>query len=594
MAEAPPSRRWLRDLLTPLLGGFAEVAAFSFAVNLLGLAVPVFVLQVYDRVVAHAGMSTLYGLLAGMALALGFDFALRQARGRILQTIALRLDVAVARRLFAALAQLPLRHLERTGAQSWAIAFRDVDTVRNALSGSTALLVCEAPFVVLSFALVFIIAAPVAELLAGAALLTALIAWRSNAVMNAAARSERAVGQSRDALVGELITARTAVKAHAAGDALRARWEAAHAEAIVAGTLRGGRSDTYANLATSVMLATTVLMTAVGALAILEQTMTIGALVAANMLSGRMLGPLHQLASGWRGFVAAKLATERLSAVFAHAHGPGAGNVAMPRPIGAITLDEVTFAFAAGAPPAIDQLSLRIPPRGLHAIVGPNGSGKTTLLKLIRGLYRPDGGRVLIDGADIAQFGDDELGRWIGYLPQDDALFAGTIRDNIALAQPEASDAEVTAAATLALLHDEVEGMPKGYAAEVGEGGRRLSAGQRQRVGLARALIRDPAIVLLDEPSSHLDEDTAVRLRESLRALARTRPVVVATHSRLLLAAADGITRLSAGAALASGPAGEVLASLAGPVPPQRTRPAAEPWPQEPGRPAAAVPGAAE
>ncbi|HRK95430.1 MAG TPA: ABC transporter transmembrane domain-containing protein, partial [Rhodospirillales bacterium] len=182
MAEAPPSRRWLRDLLTPLLGGFTEVAAFSFAVNLLGLAVPVFVLQVYDRVVAHAGMSTLYGLLAGMALALGFDFALRLARGRILQTIALRLDVAVARRLFAALAHLPLRHLERTGAQSWAIAFRDVDTVRNALSGSTALLVCEAPFVVLSFALVFIIAAPVAELLAGAALLTALIAWRSNAV----------------------------------------------------------------------------------------------------------------------------------------------------------------------------------------------------------------------------------------------------------------------------------------------------------------------------------------------------------------------------------------------------------------------------
>ncbi|HSO43808.1 MAG TPA: ATP-binding cassette domain-containing protein [Rhodospirillales bacterium] len=320
--------------------------------------------------------------------------------------------------------------------------------------------------------------------------------------------------------------------------------------------------------------------------------MTIGALVAANMLSGRLLGPLHQLVSGWRGFTAAWLAIERLSAVFALAPAARGRNVTMVRPLGAVSLDDVTFAFAAGAPPAIDHLTWRIPPRGLHALIGANGSGKTTTLKLIRGLYRPDGGRILIDEADIAQFGDDELGRWIGYLPQDDALFAGTIRDNIALARPDASDAKIIEAGRLAVLHDEVAAMAQGYASEVGEGGRRLSAGQRQRVGLARALLGDPAIVLLDEPSSHLDEETTVSLRESLRVLARSRPVVVATHSRLLLAAADSITRLAAGMAQASGSAGEALAGLAIPVAGPRVRPLApEPRPDERGLGAAAMPG---
>jgi ABC-type bacteriocin/lantibiotic exporter with double-glycine peptidase domain len=295
--------------------------------------------------------------------------------------------------------------------------------------------------------------------------------------------------------------------------------------------------------------------------------------------------------------MAARMAIERLGQIFALGEGTRARgrNVAMARPTGAITLDELGFAFAPGAAPVLAGVSLRIPRRGLHALIGANGSGKTTLLKLIRGLYRPLEGRILIDDADIAQFEDDELGRWIGYLPQDDALFAGTVRDNIALAHPGAGDGEIVAAARLAVLHDEVAAMAEGYATEVGEGGRRLSAGQRQRVGLARALLRDPALVLLDEPSSHLDEETTVRLRESLRALARTRPVVVATHSRLLLAAADSVTRLAGGTVAAVSFPGE---AVAGPPPsPSRQRvpaTAAHARPDECGRGGAVVPGAAE
>lgn len=586
MADAALSRRWLRELLTPLSGTFAEIAAFSFAINLLALAVPVFVLQVYDRVVAYAGMNTLQGLLVGMAVVLAFDFVLRQARGRILQTVALRLDVAVAGRLFATLTGLSLRTLERTGAERWAAAFRDVDTVRNAFSGSTALLFCELPFLALSLGLILIIAPPLVDVLFAVIPLMAVIAWRSSAVMAASGRCERSAGQVRDGLLGELIIARGALKAHAAGPALRQRWEATQADAIASATVRGGRSDTYANLATTLTLATTVAMTAAGALAILDQTLSIGALVAANMLSGRLLGPLHQLVAGWRGFMAARLAVERLSRIFTLVESPRGRNIVMARPAGAITLDEVSFTFSSQGRPVLEHAVLRLPSRGLHALVGANGSGKTTLLKLIRGLYRPGQGRVLIDDADTAQFGEDELGRWIGYLPQDDALFAGTIRDNIALAHPDADDAKIVAAAKLAVLHDEVAAMAEGYATEVGEGGLGLSAGQRQRVCLARALLADPAVVLLDEPSSHLDEETTVRLRQSLGAMARTRPVVVATHSRLLLAAADSITRLTGGGAVAAGPAVD--------APPRRAAAAQRAWPDPAGNGATSVPGAAE
>jgi ATP-binding cassette subfamily C protein LapB len=574
MAQAA-SRRWLRDLFVPLVGPLREVAVFSLAINVLALAVPIFVLQVYDRVVFHAGMSTLQGLVAGMALALVFDFVLRQARARILQTVALRVDVALGRRLFETLTGLPLRQLERIGAAEWATCFRDIDVVRNALSGSSALLLCEAPFVVVAATLIFVLASPIAWILLLVVPLMALLAWRSATVMLASGRKERASLRGRDALLGELIAARTTIKALACTPIVRDRWEAAHADAVAAAAVRGGRSDAYANLGTTLILTTTVALSAAGALAILDQRMTIGALVATNMLSGRLLGPLNQLVGGWRSFVTVRLSLQRLGAMFARAEPAAAlRGVAMARPEGEIAIEDVSFTYLDGARASIDHVTLRLPARGLHAVTGANGSGKSTLLKLICGLYRPTGGRVMIAGADAAQYGDGELSLWIGYLPQDSALLAGSIRDNIAMRRPASDDREIVAAARLADLDRAVAEMADGYASEVGEAGRRLSAGQRQRVALARALLGDPAILLLDEPSTALDGEASGRLGETLRTLARTRPVVIVTHSLTLLAMADSITHLHAGAVVRSGPGGEVLPTLLAPVVRDGPRPA--------------------
>ncbi len=560
---AAASRTWRHDLAAPLVGAFREVAVFSLGINVLALAVPVFILQVYDRVVFHAGMSTLQGLVAGMTLALVFDFILRQARARILQTMALRVDVALGQQLFAAMTQLPLRTLERVSAAEWSTCFRDIDIVRAAASGSAALLVCEFPFMVLAAILIFVIAAPIAWILLLVVPLMALLAWCSGAVMISAGLRERASIRSRDALLAELIATRTTIKQLAGAPGVSERWQAVHADAIADATLRGGRSDTFSNLSATVTMSTTVLLTTAGALAILDQSLSIGALVAVNMLSGRLLGPLSQLIGGWRSLISVRLSLQRLGAILTLVdRAPPRSSVAMTRPCGEIALENVVFAFNDGGPAAIAGISVRFAARGLHAITGANGSGKSTLLRLIRGLYRPTGGRVTIAGADISQFSDDELAQWIAYLPQGDGLMAGSIRDNIALREPGTGDEAVISAAARAGLDRVVADMPGGYASDVGEAGRRLSAGQRQRVALARTLLGDPAIVLLDEPSAHLDAGATEQIGANLRALAQTRPVVVVTHSPLLLAAADTITRLEAGAVAMAGPGGDILPIL--------------------------------
>lgn len=556
------SHSWLRDIFRSLARAFAEVWAFSLAVNTLALAVPIFVLQVYDRVVFHGGMSTLQGLVGGMIIAITFDFILRQARARILQTMALRIDIGLGRKLFDKLMSLPLRTLERMSVTDWNTAFRDVDLVRNTLSGPSALLLCEIPFALLFAVLIWIIAAPVAWVLVLAVPLMAVIAWRSAAVMMTAAAREQTGIRQRDAFLSDVIAARTTIKALGCDATMRSRWEASHCDAIERAACRGGRSDTYANLGTMLTMTATVLLTATGALAILDQKMTIGALVATNMLSGRLIGPLAQLVGAWRGLVACRMAVERLASVFAMDEQNAERGVAMARPSGAIVLEDVVFTFAEGTRPVVDGLRLEIPASGMHAITGANGSGKTTLLKLIQGLYRPARGRVLIGGADIGQFSRHDLARWISYLPQDSVLVAGSIRECIALRQPDATDEEIVAAAERAGLHREVARRPEGYATNVGTDGRRLSAGQRQRVAIATALLGDPAIVLLDEPTRDLDHEAGLELRQSLRALAQTRCVILVTHHLSLLSACDSVCRLEGGVVTLSGRTDEILTKL--------------------------------
>lgn len=555
------AKGWLRRLMAPLWPTFREVVILSLFVNVLALAVPVFVMQVYDRVIFHAGLETLQALLLGIACVLVFDWVLRQCRARILQRISVRIDVAVGRQLFDTLVSLPLATLESRPAAHWQALFRDADVIRNTLSGATAIMICDLPFAALFLGLVFVIAEPVAWVLVLALPLFLTVALLSGRSMLAAHQGERDSGLARDELLTELLAGRTTVKALGLERALRPLWEARHADCIDRALRRGSAGDGYSNIGTTLTMLTTVAMTAVGAVAIIHQTMSIGALIASNMLSGRLLGVFNQLVANWRAYAGFFQSARRLGQLFTAERERQESPVRLPRPRGAVTIERLEFTYVNGRR-AIDAIEISIGPGGAYGLVGRNGSGKSTLLKLIQGLYRPSAGRVLLDGADVTQFARADLVPWIGYVPQDCTLFAGTIRDNVALRSPDASDEDIVRAGTLAGVHDFIIDLPDGYGTSVGEAGRLLSAGQRQRLVIARALLGDPPLLLLDEPTSHLDRDAELEMRGLLMTLQSERTIIIATHSMGLLSLCRTIVQLESGRIWRVGPADVVLTQI--------------------------------
>lgn len=553
---------WLAPVLGPLRPLVIEIATASAFVNLLALAAPIFVLQVYDRVIQHAGLSTLTGLVIGMGLVILFDFILRQTRSRVMRTVSLNIDVKIGRRLYDKISALPLRTLESRPVGAWQQLFRDLDTIRNTLSGTSAALVFDLPFVVLFLTVVFIIAQPIFWVMAVGAIGFMVLAWLSGRAVANAASKERTVQQCRDALLAETIMGRTTIKALAMDAVQRARWENRQADTIEQSSKRGSVTDTFVNFGQALSVATTVAMTTVGALAILDHKMTIGALIAANMLSSRLLSPLNQLVGAWQLFTGFRDSAARLSTLFAEAEDRSVSVIHQDRPVGRLTAQGVTFRYQADARPVLDTITLSMAPGGLIAIMGRNGCGKTTLLKVLLGLYPAESGRVLLDDADIQQFTRHELARWMGYVPQDCLLFSGSIRDNIVQGFPDATDEQVLVAAKRSGVHAFVVNLPDGYATDVGEAGALLSGGMRQRLSIARAMLTDPPVLLLDEPSSNLDRQAEDALATTLAELARERLVVVVSHSPALLQASARLIILEAGRIVASGPTREVMAAL--------------------------------
>ena len=343
--------------------------------------------------------------------------------------------------------------------------------MRNMFCGSSAVLVADLPFVALFLLLIFVIAEPIAWVIVSAIPFFLLLAWWSGRALEKKTRDERHAGLDRDALIAEMLAGRATVKALALGESYRSRWEERHIAAITRSFSRGSTGDSFTNTGLVVAALTTVAVTGFGAVAIIDQQLTIGALIATNMLGNRIISQFNQLVGVWRNHAQFKQARERLGDVFAQPGERLVSEISLARPKGEILLDDVSFTYDESRPPAIEGLKLHIKPGGIIGIVGNNGCGKTTLLKLAQGLYPPDHGRITLDGANIDQFTRRELAGWIGYVPQEATLFAGSIRENIAIANPEASDDEVVAAARLAGAHDEIVDLPNGYATDVGEAG---------------------------------------------------------------------------------------------------------------------------
>ncbi len=563
-SDGDPTDTSVTGVVRRLIGGrLAMLLVLSLSIHVLSLAVPVFVLQVYDRVVPHAGYQTLIGLTLLVLMALAFDFVLRQARSRLIQLVTVRVDVAISRRVFAKLAALPLRDLESWSQARWRTLLRDGETVRDTVAGPTTVLLVDLPFILLFLLVIWVIAGPVAWLLLTMIPVFLAMALASSVLVDRASASEQDAAQQRDALVGQLVTGRGPLKALGMTATLRGRWEQLQSRLILQSVTRGSRVDAFSHLATQAALLTTVLMTCFGALAIINQQLTIGGLIAANMLAARVVQPLTRTVGVWRGISRFRRSVRRLDELFAHQEEAEESALQHDRPAGDIRLENVTFRFDNTQRPILEGVNLAVR-RGLHGIAGANGSGKTTLLKIMQSLYRPEQGRVLLDGGDIAQFGRQDLARWIGFVPQDLFFVDGTIRDTIARSREDVSDEAVQHAGRLSGAHAFITKLPDGYGAEIGEAGARFSAGERQMLAIARALVDDPAVLLLDEPTAHLDVAASQSLISQLVALGRERTVLVVSHSTAVLEACSTLMVLDGGRIAYSGRASDVLARLTG------------------------------
>jgi ATP-binding cassette subfamily C protein LapB len=562
LPDAQAQQDWLRELLWPYRTAYRQALALSFAINILGLFAAVFSMQVYDHVVGHAGYSTLAALVIGMAIAIVMDHAFRAGRSMLLQRIGARVEVEIARETLHRMLNMPTLALEGRSAGFWQAVYRDIEVVRATCSGATAMLLIDLPFMLLSLVVLAVLALPLlpVAMLTIAAFIA--LAWRSGQATRGATETEREQLVNRDVALNELASVRLSLKSLGANESVRRRWEDYYARWMNESLARSREADHYRELAHAMTTANSVLTTSIGALAILSQLISMGALIATNMLAGRMVSPLVQLVGQWRTFGQFRAAKKRLDTLFSIQEDRTESVISLPRPKGVMRLEEVTFKFPQAENLLLQPISGEIGPCGLHAIVGANGSGKTTLLKILRGLYPPTEGRVLIDGADLHQFSQSELAQRIGYLSQTNQLLSTSIRDNIALANPDATDEQIIHAAERSCAHSFIIDLPDGYSTQVGEGAQRFSAGQTKRIAIAQALLNDPPVLLLDEPTAELDRDSEQRFVQTLKELAKDHTVIVVTHSPFLLTQCNGILVMNKGKLVAAGPAADMLPKL--------------------------------
>lgn len=573
----------LKEIFASSGGKLWEAVSISLITNILAMAVPIFTMQIYDRVVVHKGITTLQGMVVIIAVVIIFDSILRFGRAKLFQRVGLQVDVELGRHLYKKISKLPLKTLESKDVSSWQTAFRDVETIRGTLSGPTLITALDLPFAFLFLFLIFILSPSLVYVFAIILPLYLLLAFWSGFIITKLADTERTQALNRDMFMHEMLAGRGTVKALALERAFEPRFESTQASAIRSSMDRGASADFHQVLAQSMQLSTTVILTSVGALLILQQELSMGTLIAVNMLSARMISPIAGLVGQWRAVQNFKQALQRLSDIFALPMERPDMDLPLDRPVGAIKLENLSFSYQIDADEntskslnpviTINKLSGTIGPGGLHCIMGRNGAGKSTLLKLLAGLYRPHEGRVLVDEADIAQFSRRDLATWIGYLPQDCVLFADTIKRNIQVGglpigynadsfDPTALNTRMIEAAKLVGSHAPILDLPDGYDTELGEAGFGLSSGQRRRIALARALMPNPPIILMDEPTSDLDNEAEEILINCLKQLSKTHTILIATHSPAIIKHADSILVLERGKVMMAGPTAQILQKI--------------------------------
>lgn len=551
----------LRQALSECRGGFISAGLFSFFINVLILTPSVYMLQVYDRVLTSRSEVTLLMLTIiaiGMMLVM---VTLEMVRSRVLVRIGNRIDQRLNSRLFQAVYERSLRVPLTSRTQP----LNDLLTLRQFLTGQGLFAFFDAPwapfFIVLAFILhplIGWIGLVGAIILFGLAILTEVVTRRPLEQANIEAMQANLFAENN---------LRNAEVLEAMGmlPGIQQRWLERHHRMLALQALASDRAGVIASLTKFVRIALQSLILGAGAWLAIEQIVTPGVMIASSIMLGRALAPVEQAIGMWRTLLSARSAYRRLDDLLTNIPAR-TQPMTLPAPQGNLALEGVIAVPPGGTAPTLKQVSFAINAGEIVGVIGPSAAGKSTLARVIVGVWPPHAGKVRLDGAEIQQMDRVWLGPAMGYLPQDVELFTGTIAENIARFGTIDSQ-KVIEAARMAGVHDMILRLPKGYDTELGEAGRALSAGQRQRVGLARALYGNPALVVLDEPNSNLDDEGEAALVQALAQLKqRGGTALIIAHRPHVLTAVDKILVMRDGMIQMYGPRSEVMSKFVRPV----------------------------
>ena len=527
---------------------------FSFFTNLLLFVGPLYMLQIYDRVLQSRNETTLLMLTIIATVLLALYGVMEFLRSRVLARAGMRFDTDLAQPLFR-------RVIDRAPQVSQAdsrLALADIDRLRDFFAGQGLLTFCDAPWVPVFLAICFLFH-PLLGVVASVGALALFVLALLNEILTRRALRE-AMGAARETNEYATSTLANAEVVQALGmeRTMCEHWLDRRNRLLDKQTVASDRGSVILSLSKFIRTALQVAILGTGAWLVLQDAITPGVMITASIMMGRALAPVEQSVAHWKVFVGAREAFARLKALFENVPAKPE-RMPLPRPPGRLTVDGLVGQIPGSDTTVLSGISFELEPGEVCAIVGPSGAGKSSLVRHLIGVWRPRAGHVRFDGADFHHWDRERLGKLLGYVPQDVELFAGTVAQNIGRFG-EANARLIVNAAKQAGVHDLIQTFPEGYNTEIGEGGRQLSAGQRQRIALARALYNDPVLIVLDEPNSNLDSAGDKALAGAIRlAKQKKQTVVFVTHKPNLLSLADKALVLNAGRQRGFGPASELM-----------------------------------
>lgn len=565
----PDSRRWwFWWTMWQFRHYYLRLLPASLLVNVFALVTPFFIMMVYDRVVPHHSHETLFVLAVGVLLVGLFDYIIRLVRGHVLENAGREMDMVLASTLYEQILAMEMR---ARPASPGVLAARTkaYEILREFFMSAAMLAMTDVPFALMMIGVTFFIGGQIGWILVVAAVASILVECMVQIPLRRAVINSSESGMNRQAFISETINGMESVKAAHAEGSLQHRLESMISESSEQDT----RSHWYSLVGTSSTVAliqlTTVAIVVASVFIVQEGGMSMGGMIACVMLGARALNPLIMVAGLMTRLQQALQALRGLNAVMAMPRETGDGRKFLQRHTikTHYQLNQASVTYPSQNQPALDKVSLEIRPGERIGILGRIGSGKSTLLRLLSKLYDPTEGQVLLDGVDIAQYHPAAIRRQIGYLPQDTTIFSGTLRENIVLGCEDATDEQVLTAIRLAGLESFIQQNDRGLHALVGERGVLLSGGQRKSLALARSLVSEPRMLLLDEPSSSMDPETEKKFISGLKKYLESdgdRTLLMTTHKLNMLSLVDRVILLDAGRVVADGPRDSILERLAG------------------------------